>query len=269
MKHLLLMSLSLALFFAPVPMKAQSTAENTGADSDMQKARILVSMPRTLYMANGYDLFMLSSAWYSNSSTATEAITAPRFSGGVNLGVNFHYDVNNSIGFFTGIGIKNIGLHNKTTDSTFARTTKYTEREYAIGVPLGIKLGNLSDRNFLIAGGGIDLPFHYRYKAFYKGERYHKYHKEGEWFSKRTAAVLPYVFVGMSFAPGVVIKAQYYLSNFYNTSFSTKDASGNVIYPYQGVHASLFFLSLSLDIHYNQYKIQERDYQKKKALRNQ
>lgn len=238
-------------------------------EHDTTTTKILVSLPRTIYMGNGYDFFMLSSSWYNPGAAFEDRITAPRFTGVLNFGVNFHYDATIRLGFFTGIGLKNLGFNHVYTGPTIgSQKLKITERVYTIGVPLGVKFGNLRDRNFFFVGGGLDIPFHYKYKAFYKGHRYNKETKQGEFFSKKTATVMPYVFIGVSLNPGITLKAQYYPTNFYNESYSFVDAMGATITPYKGVRVHLFSLVLSFDIHYNQYKIQERDYQKKLKQRD-
>ena len=118
--------------------------------------KVLVSTPKRFYMGNGYDFLMLSSAIYDNG--IDNKITIPRFTGVVNLGVNFHFDPNKRIGFFTGIGLKNLGFIEKNPFPG-AVTNKY--RVYTIGVPIGLKIGDLRNRNFLFGGGGVDFPFHY------------------------------------------------------------------------------------------------------------
>lgn len=181
---------------------------------------------------------------------AGQKLTTPRFTALVNLGVNAHYDFSRRFGIFTGIGIKNIGFIEKFNDgdSTVKR------RVYAVGVPLGIKIGDLRNRNFAFLGGGIDVPFHYREKRYEsRGDK----RKIGEWFSDRTALLMPYVFAGHSFNPGLTIKAQYYPFNFLNTDYGDTR-------PFDGYQVNLLFISFGVDIHYRQGRIQERDYQRKK-----
>lgn len=256
------------LFFSVCYMNTMAAVTLPADDNDTSTTKILVSLPRTIYMGNGYDFFMLSSSWYDPGAAFEDRITAPRFTGVVNLGVNFHYDATNRLGFFTGIGLKNLGFNHVYTGPTIgSQKLKITERVYSIGVPIGVKFGNIRDRNFFFVGGGLDVPFHYKYKAFYKGHRYNKETKEGAFFSKKTATVMPYVFIGVSFNPGITLKAQYYPTNFYNESYSYVDALGTSITPYKDVSVHIFSLALSFDIHYNQYKVQERDYQKKRKQR--
>lgn len=238
-------------------------AQKNSVGTDTSEAKILVSAPRHFYMGNGYDLLMLSAAYYDQGLLGKK-MTTPRFTAVVNLGLNFHYDLNKRSGFFTGISLKNLGFINKFKEPT-GKITTTKQRVYALGVPVGIKLGDLRNRNFVFGGGEIDIPFNYRYKAYSQGERYSKYYKSNEWFSDEVASIMPYVFLGVSFDPGVIIKAQYYPANFLNENYGYVAPSGNIIKPYQGVKANIFALSLSIDIHYNQYKIQEREYRKWKT----
>lgn len=228
--------------------------------TDTSDTKILVSTPKRFYMGNGYDFFMFSSAILSKPGQSTK-LTTLRFTGVVNLGLNFHYDPNKHLGFFTGISLKNLGLIDKWTDPITGKKTTSKNRVYTIGVPLGIKVGDMRNRNFVFAGGGIDIPFNYRIKNFTEGNRYNKEYKNSEWFSDKTARIMPYIFVGGSIDPGIIIKAQYYPSNFFNEDYVGPSNTK----PYAGYKANIFSLSLSVDIHYNQYKIQEREYRKWKA----
>ncbi|HTN47164.1 MAG TPA: hypothetical protein VL098_12510 [Flavipsychrobacter sp.] len=253
MKRKLLLFLALLELYSVQQVLAQDKNNNFLPPADTTNAKILVSQPRRFYMGNGYDLFMFSTA--NLTQLDRSKLTPVRFTAVVNIGLNFHYDLNKRFGLFTGISLKNLGLIEKSGNTT----TKH--RVYTVGVPLGLKIGNLRDRNFVFGGGGIDVPFNYRVKIF--NERHKKTYKDSEWFSDRTASVMPYAFLGLSVDPGLIVKAQYYPANFFNQDF--KEATGYKTY--SNMTASIFSLSLSVDIHYNQYKIQEREYRKMKAER--
>src|SRR5690606_16411381 len=117
-------------------------------------------------------------------------------------------------------------------------------RVYALGVPLAIKLGNLKERKFIFAGGGADLALNYKEKGFVNRGDKTKFH---EWFSDRTPALMPYLFVGASVDPGLTLKVQYYPGNFLNPEFTPRSG----LQPYAGYHVHLFFVSLGVDLHYN------------------
>lgn len=233
-------------------MYAQKNETKTSF-ADTSETKILLSTPRRFYMGNGYDLFMFSSALFSKPGQSTK-LTPLRFTGIVNIGVNFHYDMNKRFGLFTGLGLKNLGLIEKS------KGNPTVFRIYSIGAPIGIKVGDLRNRNFVFGGGGIDFPFHFKVKGRGTGGIY------SEWFSDMTPHIMPYVFLGISFDPGIIIKGQYYPTNFFNVNYEDyKNGTGPLIKPLAGYKANIFALSLSIDIHYNQYKIQEREYRKWKA----
>src|SRR5690606_2903504 len=134
---------------------------------------------------------------------------------------------------------------------------------YTIGVPLGVKIGDMRNRNFVFLGGGVDVPFNYREKIFIK--RHDKIEKTSEWFSEQTATVMPYLFVGASVNPGFIVKASYYPGNFMNQDYTITTSTGVSSQPYAGLVAQTIVLSFSIDVHYNQYKIQEREYRAQKT----
>ncbi len=213
-----------------------------------------VSVPSRFYVGNGLDLFMLSTAFVERPGQDRK-LTTPRFTAFVNIGFTFNYDPSPRVGLFTGLGIRNMGYIDKFNDgdSTIKR------RVYSLGVPLGIKIGNLRNRNFVFFGGGVDLPFHYKEKRF--TSRTDK-KKIKDWFPDRTQHVLPFAFVGYSVDPGITLKLQYYPTNFLNTDFG-----GQNFKPFAGYNVNLLLLSLGIDIHYNQYKIQQREYLEMKGER--
>lgn len=194
------------------------------------------------YWGSGLDGAIFSTSLYKDGAGGDSKLTTLRFTYFLNLGMNYNYDFTKNFGAFVGIGIKNIGLINKYGDSTVKR------RVYTVGVPVGIKLGNLRKRNFVMLGGGVDVPFNYREKGFV--ERRHK-EKFSEWFSDRTPNFMPYVFAGFSIDPGITLKFQYYPGNFFNTDFTEKNKITNLDYkPYEDMEANLILVSLGIDIHY-------------------
>ncbi|MES2701987.1 MAG: hypothetical protein V4649_05065 [Bacteroidota bacterium] len=165
-----------------------------------------------------------------------------RFTALFNLGLSFHYNPVRFIGFFTGIDVKNIGF---IMDDPAGGTAKY--RTYNVGVPLGIKLGNMANNGTcLFAGGGIDLPVNYKEKHFVIRDQKTKFN---EWFSSRTPATMPYVFVGVKVSK-INFKAQYYPDNFLNPNFTNDN--GNK--PYAAYKANILYFSIGGTIHYHSKK---------------
>lgn len=233
---------------------AQNNIVKTDTASDI---KILVSTPKRFYFGNGYEFVTLSTALFSKPGIDTK-LTVPRFTAIVNFGFNFHYDLNKTLGIFAGIGLKNLGFIEKIGDSTIKR------RVYTIGVPVGLKIGDLWNRDFVFFGGGVDVPFNYRQKSFKnRGDK----DKFNDWFSDRTAKFMPYLFAGYSFDPGITFKVQYYPANFFNTDYQEIHPLGFTSKPYTGYKANLLLLCLGIDIHYNKYKVHEREYQEMKRER--
>lgn len=219
-----------------------TTVTSLSAQENSNSIEIAALKPKKFYASNALDAAILSSSLFTKPGQ-TNKLSTPRFSYFWNFGFNFNYDFNNSIGLYTGIGIKNIGFIEKIKDSTIKR------RVYTLGVPLGIKLGNLSKRTFLFAGAGIDIPMNYREKGFVKRNNKQKFN---EWFSERNNQFLPYVFVGMSFKPSMTLKLQYYFNSMMNTGFA--EYPGTAVlpsYPYAGYDVRLLMISMGFDIHYN------------------
>lgn len=162
----------------------------------------------------------------------------PRFTIFFNVGNNYNYDIDDHFGIFTGINIKNIGLIWKANDST-----KTKARVYTVGIPLGIKIGDLKGGTFFFAGGAYDMAFNYKEKNFLNGDKIHKFN---EWFSGRTDLLMPSLFAGIRFSPGFGLKVQYYPNNFFNKNY--KEVKGNSTNePYKYTEAKMFFATLSYD----------------------
>ncbi|HTO16176.1 MAG TPA: hypothetical protein VLZ83_10410 [Edaphocola sp.] len=179
---------------------------------------------------------ILSSSLFEKNGGET-SITVPRFTTFLHFGTTAHMNINKNIGLISGIGIKNIGFIEKfnNVDSTVIR------RNYALGIPLAIKLGDMH-KNYVMLGGGIDIPFWFKEKGFVK--RGNKT-KINEWFSQRSPAILPNVFVGARLHPGFIVKATYYPTNFLNPDFSK-----NGVNPYAGYNVNLMMISVATDISY-------------------
>jgi len=163
----------------------------------------------------------------------------PRFTLFVNVGNNFNYDFGNNFGVFTGINIKNIGLITKDNDSV-----KLKRRVYTLGIPIGIKIGDLKGGKFFVfAGGSYDLAFNYKEKRFLNGDKVHKFN---EWFSDRTPILMPSLFAGIRVYPGFGLKVQYYPNNFFNRDYK-ETVNGVSTQPYKDVESKMFFATISYD----------------------
>lgn len=194
----------------------------------------------SVYFATQMDGYILSTA-FTDLKSSNSSIGTPRFTAFLHLGTTAHINFNSNFGLFSGLGIKNIGFIEKfnNSDSTVKR------RVYTIGLPLGIKIGNMFG-NYAMIGGGVDFPFHFKEKGFVK--RSNKV-KEGEWFGQQTPSIMPYVFVGAHFRPGINVKLQYYPTNFLNPDY--QKTVNNITYkPYDGYNINLAMVTLGIDIPY-------------------
>lgn len=191
------------------------------------------------YMTWGGDGPLLS---FGNIKYGGEHVrNIPRFTIFFNVGNNFNYDLGDNFGIFTGINIKNIGLITKDSSAV-----KLKRRVYTAGIPLGFKIGDLRNgRFFFFAGGSYDLAFNYKEKRFVNGDKVHKFN---EWFSDRTALLMPSVFAGVRFSPGFGLKLQYYPNNFFNKDYK-ETANGVSTLPYKDVESKMFFATINYDFH--------------------
>ena len=158
-----------------------------------------------------------------------------RFTAFFHLGQYIHCDFTDKIGFFSGLGIRNVGM---ITDETLP-TNVYTEgveiqyenynivrRQYMLGVPLAIKLGSFKNHLYFFTGGEYEMAFHLKEK-FWTGsfDRSEPKTKSMQWFSSQTPTFLPSVFAGVQFPRGINLKFKYYLTDFLNTDYKVSTNS--------------------------------------------
>lgn len=162
-----------------------------------------------------------------------------RYAPVVNIQTYYNIDFSNSVGFFTGLALRNVGYiyDNYTTTTLPVATYKKKFRSYNLGVPAGIKLGNLNG-TFFYVGYEVELPLFYKEKTFDGGD---KIDKITGWFSNRQELFQHGVFTGVQFPYGLNLKFKYYLSEFHNQGFT--DGTGNK--PYAGLQSNIFYFSLS------------------------
>lgn len=251
--------MKLRKFIAPATllmlMWSAASAQNS-ADADV------VFAPKKFYLSSSLDGALFTTAMHFGSfplnAGVPTTVGTPRFTYyGINTGLNVNYDFNRTIGVFTGIGLKNIGFIEKIKplDSTIKR------RVWSIGAPIGVKVGNLRKKTYVFLGGGVDIPFNYKEKGFVRrGDK----DKFNEWFSDRTAAFMPYGFVGVSFKPGLFFKVQLYPGNFMNPDYTESVTVGGVTVtnkPYSVYDIEILMFSLGFDIRYsNKMKIKKKEH---------
>ena len=162
-----------------------------------------------------------------------------RFAPVINMQTLINYDMNSQVGFFSGIGIRNVGYiyDNYKTTTTPVSTYKKKFRSYNIGIPVGIKFGKL-DGTFFYAGYEVELPVLYKEKTFDGGD---KTDKITGWFSNRQELFQHGFLAGVQLPYGLNLKFKYYLSEFHNQDYT--DGAGNK--PYAGLKSNIFYFSLS------------------------
>lgn len=215
--------------------------------------------PKKFYISNCFDAAIISTATQSGASLngpLNTTVGTPRFTYFWNMGFNANFDFHKNIGVFTGLGIKNIGFIEKIKplDSTIKR------RVYTIGLPVGIKLGNIRKKNYVFLGGGVDVPFNYREKGFVTRGKKDKFN---EWFSDRTAQFMPYAFAGVSLRPGFYVKVQYYPNNFMNPSYEHQTVTGGGLLvtskPYALHDINVLMFSFGVDLSSKKMRIKKKD----------
>ena len=217
------------------------------AQYPVKHSRFLLKAPtvRKFYVAGGLDAAIFSTGTIHHDAgtpgvngTSAQSINTLgiiRFTA-TSLGVSFNWNFSPHIGIFTGLDIKNIGYIEQDNGYTLKRRT------YNVGVPLGIKIGNMANnKGKIFLGGGLDAPINYNEKYFHDRDNKKRIN---EWFSDRTPALMPYVFGGVTFNQGVSIKVQYYPNNFLNENF--KDNAGAM--PNAGTVVNLLLFSLGFKI---------------------
>lgn len=239
--------LVLTLLF-PFALHAQTHSEAHKWDSLTREIASHPNPTKKGYWSGGTDASLFQSALLKTSMGGETRVAPLRYTLFVNFGYNYNYDFTRHFGFFVGAGLKNVGfIQRYNGDSTVKR------RLYSLGVPVGLKFGNLPGRSYFYLGGGADVPLNYREKGFVdRGDKT----KFNEWFSDRTPRVMPFLFAGYTFFPGVMtIKAQYYPGNFFNQDFvETRSSLFPSSKPYSTYTANLMYISIGFDIKYGKKK---------------
>lgn len=160
----------------------------------------------------------------------------------INLQGRYNYDLNKSVGIFTGVGVRNVGYiyDNYQERSESGKYYKKKFRTYNIGVPIALKLGNL-DRLFFYGGYEIEVPFVYKEKTFDQGD---KIDKITGWFSNRTEMFQHGFIAGVQFPYGFNVKFKYYMSEFHNQNFT----NSNGVKPYAGLESHIMYFSVGYNI---------------------
>lgn len=151
------------------------------------------------------------------------------------IGQYIHFDFNNTVGMYSGLAIRNVGL---ITDEALPQTVssagdsvpyndyKIIRRQYTLGIPLALKLGSFSKNLYFFGGAEAELAFHFKEK-YWTGDfdRSDSKTKEKQWFANQTPTILPSVFAGMQFPGGFNLKFKYYLTDFLDSGYKVSSNS--------------------------------------------
>jgi hypothetical protein len=166
---------------------------------------------------------------------------------------HLNLDLNSKFGFFTGAGIRNIGMITEdlyqnvgfgdidNTHPNWNKSTKIKRRSYSLGFPIAFKLGALNKNYFLYAGGEYEWMFHYKQKQFLDNNKT----KFKEWGSKRVNPWVPSLFAGVQFPGGFNLKLKYYMQDFLNTNFKGVDFGQEVDYS-QFQSSGIWYISVAV-----------------------
>jgi hypothetical protein len=162
----------------------------------------------------------------------------------LNLQSILNRDINQNFGLFSGIALRNVGyIYDNYTNPEDETVYKKKFRSYNLGIPIGIKIGDL-DNLFFYGGYEVELPFIYKEKTF-DGDA--KESTISGWFSTREKLFQHGVMAGIQFPRGINVKFKYYLSEFHNQNYA--DAAG--IKPYAGLNSHVFYVSLNFILFHN------------------
>ncbi|MBV6405009.1 MAG: hypothetical protein IT228_05785 [Flavobacteriales bacterium] len=196
---------------------------------------------RTFYVTNGTEwLFSFPLLHASDDSVQGGRNGVVRFAPFFNPRALVHWDASDHVGFFSGLGIRNLGF---ILDDP-GRNERRKYRAYTLSIPAGIKLGRM--HNVLaFFGYDLDLPFHYQEKRFVDRKRVDR---TGEWFSVRTPRLFHSVMVGVQAPYGINVTVKYTFTPFHDTGFR-EVVDGVERLPYTGLRTNLLQLTLNWGMH--------------------
>lgn len=191
---------------------------------------------KKVYYTTAGELIFSAAAINNNGNEGGSIL---RFSPFFNSQNHINKDLNSAFGVFTGLNLRNVGFIYEHADGN----TRTKHRNYNIGIPAGIKLGNV-DATFLYAGYEIEFPINYKEKTFVNEKRTDRFNV---WFSKRVPSFYHTVMAGIQFKGGANLKFKYYLTGFFNKDF-TETINGIPMKPYANMDVHVFYVSLSFDM---------------------
>ena len=183
------------------------------------------------------------------STDSSDLSPIVRWSPVFNFQQQFHFNFSSSVGIYTGLGIRNIGLishisadFEDITGTIFKRDITVKERAYSLGLPLALKLGNLDNGASVAIGAEAELMFNWKRKVIDEDQK----EKSTGWFDDHLNVFNPSGFVEVHFTKGQYIRFKYYFLDFLNYSGITlvdRDNNQSVVADY-GSKSPLFYVSI-------------------------
>lgn len=200
-----------------------------------------------LYSTSGWEMIF---SFASVDNNGEDGGNIMRWAPVLNIQGMLNYDLGKSFGLFTGLAVRNVGyIYDNYTDREGFKVKKKF-RTYNLGIPFGIKVGNMK-KIFFYAGYDIEFPFHYKEKTF-KDENKQKL---TVWFSNRVEQFQHALIVGFQFPYGANLKFKYYFSEFHNQGYTESDGYK----PYDGLNSNVFYISLNFNLFRNARFYYEED----------
>lgn len=224
-----------------------------------------------IYRSGGGEIiFSGADVQFDNGSNVVDVNTNTRFTLFLHIQQWANFDITNNFGFLAGGSLRNIGFivedyyqnvgfsNVDDTNPNWNKNTKIKRRSYALGIPVGIKLGNFDKNYFFYAGGEYEWMFAYKQKQFIDDNKT----KYVEWFSDRVNTFVPSLFAGMQFPGGVNLKFRYYMKDFLNTDFRGTDFGQDVDYS-QFKSTGIWYISVGFMLNNKQIKkmMQKADFE--------
>jgi hypothetical protein len=205
---------------------------------------LLKAQTGEFYTTTGSEMIF---SWASIEDNGVEQGSTLRWTPVINIQTMVNYDPSRKFGLFSGLGVRNVGyIYDDYTDPQTGDIEKKKFRNYNIGIPVGIKIGNM-DGLFVYGGYEIEFPLAYKEKTFQNEIKEDKF---VVWFSNRVPSLYHTFMAGIQFPYGASLKFKYYLTNFHNKDF-TETVNGVQYKPYENLNANVFYISLCFDLFEN------------------
>lgn len=197
------------------------------------------------YVTSGFEI-IFSEATISDANNP-DATSTLRFAPIINPQSMLNQDLSKNIGVFTGLAIRNVGYiyddYSTVLPEGITTPIKKKFRTYNVGIPVGIKLGDLNGL-FFYGGYEIEFPFVFKEKTFNTAGE--KTNTDSYWFSDRPENIQQSWMVGIQMPYGLNLKFKYYFTEFHNQNFEA-----NGVKPYAGLNSKIWYISLTTNLFKN------------------